>query len=199
LVGRERFADVGESEPLYLPPSTALAGRMYVNDIAQVTAGKKYGALYEVQGVKFDIQSNVLEEMVSLGLIPMVYEFGQVQAFSPATLFKGTNLGLQTYSVVRTFDWIAKCFIDYLNRMLFLKVSNDLEDTVKQELSRFLYTCKMDKRLIESYDNIVVQRDDKESDRVNLYVNITPFFPVKNYVFKLDGRRGKEWKSEITQ
>jgi hypothetical protein len=57
----------------------------------------------------------------------------------------------------------------------------------------------MDKRLIESYDNIVVQRDDKESDRVNLYVNITPFFPVKNYVFKLDGRRGKEWKAEITQ
>jgi hypothetical protein len=74
-----------------------------------------------------------------------------------------------------------------------------LEDTVKKELSRFLYTCKMDKRLIESYDNIVVQRDEKESDRVNLYVNITPFFPVKNYVFKLDGRRGKEWKAEITQ
>jgi hypothetical protein len=88
LVGRERFADVGESEPLYLPPSTALAGRMYVNDIAQVTAGKKYGALYEVQGVKFDIQSNVLEEMVSLGLIPMVYEFGRCRRFPPPPYLK---------------------------------------------------------------------------------------------------------------
>ncbi|MBD0256763.1 MAG: type VI secretion system contractile sheath protein TssC, partial [Cytophagales bacterium] len=108
LVGRERAAEAGEEAPLYIPPSTALAGRMYANNLAQVTAGKKYGALYEVQGVKFDVRANVLEEMVSMGLVPMVYEFGQVQAFSPKTLFNGTNLGLQTYSVVRTFDWLTK-------------------------------------------------------------------------------------------
>lgn len=201
LVGRERAAEAGEEAPLYIPPSTALAGRMYANNLAQVTAGKKYGALYEVQGVKFDVRANVLEEMVSMGLVPMVYEFGQVQAFSPKTLFNGTNLGLQTYSVVRTFDWLTKSIMDYLNRMLFQNISKNMEMDIRKEISRFLDQCKREKRVIETFGKVDVQRDPNQLDRVVLNVHITPYFPAKSFIIKLDGKGGQspDWDAQYAE
>lgn len=198
LVGREKFAEFGESDPMFLPPSTTLAGRMYANNIAQVTAGKKYGVLYEAQGVKFDVRANVLEEMVTMGLVPMVYEFGQVQAFSPKTLFNGTNLGIQTYSVVRTFDWLSKSIMDYLNRMLFQNISKNMEMDIRKELSRFLEQCKREKKIIENFGKVDVERDPKQKDRVILNVNITPYFPAKSFIIKLDGKGGEspDWSAE---
>ena len=49
----------------------------------------------------------------------MVKEYGKVMAFSAKTLFNGDNLGLQTYSVVRVFDWVTKVLMDFLNRRAF--------------------------------------------------------------------------------
>lgn len=49
----------------------------------------------------------------------MVNEYGKVMAFSAKTLFNGDNLGLQTYSVVRVFDYVTKVLMDFLNRRAF--------------------------------------------------------------------------------
>ena len=45
LVGRGRYAELGETEDLLVPPSAALAGSVYKTVMAQVTAGKKYGSM----------------------------------------------------------------------------------------------------------------------------------------------------------
>ncbi|MCW3128084.1 MAG: type secretion system contractile sheath protein TssC, partial [Bacteroidetes bacterium] len=50
LVGRGKFNELGEEEDLYLPPSTALAGKVYQTLMSQVTAGKKHGSMNEVDG-----------------------------------------------------------------------------------------------------------------------------------------------------
>ena len=47
LVGRGRYAELGETEDLLIPPSAALAGSVYKTVMAQVTAGKKYGSMSE--------------------------------------------------------------------------------------------------------------------------------------------------------
>lgn len=46
----------------------------------------------------------------------MVNEYGKIMAFSAKTLFTGDNIGLQTYSVVRVFDYVTKVLLDFLNR-----------------------------------------------------------------------------------
>lgn len=56
LVGRDKFAEVGEEEALYVPPSGALAGNIYQTLMSQVAAGKKHGSLSEIDGVKFDLK-----------------------------------------------------------------------------------------------------------------------------------------------
>jgi phage tail sheath protein FI len=138
---------------------------------------------------------------VTMGLVPMVYEFGQVQAFSPKTLFNGTNLGLQTYSVVRTFDWLSKSIMDYLNRMLFQNISKNMEMDIRKELSRFLDQCKREKNIIENFGKVDVERDPNQRDRVNLRVHITPYFPAKSFVIKLDGKGGEnpDWKASMEE
>lgn len=119
LVGRGRYAELGETEDLLIPPSAALAGSVYKTVMAQVTAGKKYGSMSEVDGVAFNLKKSEISELEKIGLIPMVKEYGKVMAFSAKTLFNGDNLGLQTYSVVRVFDWVTKVLMDFLNRRAF--------------------------------------------------------------------------------
>ncbi|WP_394773629.1 type VI secretion system contractile sheath protein TssC, partial [Flavobacterium sp.] len=108
LVGRGRFDQIGESEDLHIAPSAALAGKIYKTLMSQVTAGKKFGGINEVDGVKFDLKKSEIANLENLGLVPMVNEYGKVMAFSAKTLFSGDNLGLQTYSVVRVFDYVTK-------------------------------------------------------------------------------------------
>ena len=119
LVGRGRFNEIGETTDLFVPPSAALAGKIYKTLMSQVTAGKKFGGINEVEGVRFDLKKSEIANLESLGLIPMVNEYGKVMAFSGKTLFNGDNLGLQTYSVVRVFDYVTKVLMDFLNRRAF--------------------------------------------------------------------------------
>lgn len=200
LVGRPASDAAGEKDPLFVPPSGALAGLVYSNNIAQVSAGKKFGALRGAQGCKFVVRANDLADLADMGLVPMVYEYGQVQAFSSKTLFNGTNIGLQTYSVVRTFDWLTKGMMDYLNRMLFQNISAKLELDVHKEISRFLDKCKREHNIIENFGAVSVKRDPTQKDRVSVYVNITPYFPAKNFMIKLDGRAGEDggdWNASV--
>ena len=202
LVGRSAYEEVGETKPMYIPPSGAVAGRMYANNIAQVSAGKKFGVLRGVEGTRFVTRASELSDMGDMGLVPMAFEYGQVQAFSQRTLNNGSNLGLQTYSVVRTFDWLTKSLMDYLNRKLFGNITSNNERQIHQEVSKFFYNCQK-AGILEKYSNIEVKRDPRQKDRVLVKIHATPFFPARNFVINLEGKGGDEaganpsWEAEM--
>ena len=54
LVGRGKDTSIGEDDDVHVPPSGALAGKIYKTLMSQITAGKKHGGLSEVDGVRFD-------------------------------------------------------------------------------------------------------------------------------------------------
>ena len=62
LVGRGKAADVGEEEDLFVPPSSALAGKVYKTLMSQVTAGKKHGGMNEVDGVRFPLKKSEIAQ-----------------------------------------------------------------------------------------------------------------------------------------
>ncbi|WP_116127008.1 type VI secretion system contractile sheath protein TssC [Lewinella sp. IMCC34183] len=202
LVGRPAYEELGEAEPLYVAPSTALAGRLYNNNIAQVSAGKKFGVLRGVEGTRFVTRANELSDLGELGLVPMAFEYGQVQAFSQRTLFNGDNLGMQTYSVVRTFDWLTKSLMDYLNRMLFINISTNAEMNIHKEVAKFFFTCQKN-GILEKYGKVEIKRDPNQKDRVWVKVHATPFFPARNFVINLEGKSGDDpnsppdWESNV--
>jgi len=113
IVGRGKKAEVGEEEDIYVPGSAALAGKIYCTKMSQPVAGKTYGSIDEVDAVRFDQKKAEISELENAGLVPLVGEWGKVMPFSAKTLFTGDNLGMQTYSVVRVFDFIAKVLSDF--------------------------------------------------------------------------------------
>ena len=204
LLGREMNARVGEDEHLYVPGSSALAGKIYNTLMAQVVAGKKFGSINEVESVRFDLKKTEISELEKIGLIPMVNEYSKVMAFSGKTLFNGDNLGLQTYSVVRVFDYIAKVLIDFLNRRAFENFSSKTEDDLRRQIVKFLDSIQGPTRLIEKFKVIRIQQDKKQKDRVWWDIHITPYFPSKSFVIQLEGRKGEGeeeavWESQYQQ
>ena len=204
LLGRDKNVKVGEEESLYVPGSSALAGKIYNTLMAQVVAGKKFGSINEVESVRFDLKKSEISELERVGLIPMVNEFSKVMAFSGKTLFNGDNLGLQTYSVVRVFDYIAKVLIEFLNRRAFENFSSKTEDDLRRQIVKFLDSIQGPTRLIEKFKVIRIQQDKKQKDRVWLDIHITPYFPSKSFVIQLEGRKGEGeeeavWESQYQQ
>jgi hypothetical protein len=202
IVGRGKVAEVGEEDDLYVPGSAALGGKIYSTLMSQVTAGKKHGAINDVDAVKFDLKKSEISELEKAGLIPMVNEYGKVMAFSAKTLFNGDNLGLQTYSVVRVFDYIAKVLVDFLNRRAFENWTSKTEKELRSQIVKFLDSIQGPDKLIEKFQILRFERDENQKDRINLDIHITPYFPAKSFVVKLDGQKGEnstEWASQYAQ
>lgn len=202
LVGRAKNQEVGEEDDLMVPPSSALAGKMYTTLMSQVTAGKKHGAMNEVDGVRFDLKKSEISQLDKIGLVPMVNEYGKVMAFSAKTLFNGDNLGLQTYSVVRVFDYINKVLIDFLNRRAFENWTSLTEKDLREQIVKFLDRITGPSNLIEKFKILRFERDDNQKDRIFLDIHITPYFPAKSFMLKLDGTKGDDgtnWATETKQ
>jgi hypothetical protein len=203
LLGRPKVEKVGEQRDMFIPPSGALAGKIYSTLMSQVVAGKKFGGINEVDGVRFDLKKSEISHMERIGLVPMVYEYSKVMAFSAKTLFNGDNLGLQTYSVVRVFDHITKVLFDFLNRRAFENWTNKTESDLRSQIVKFLDDIKGPDRLIERFKVMRIEQDRHQKDRIYLDIHITPYFPAKSFVIKLDGHKGDsenpEWEAEYAQ
>lgn len=192
IVGRQKNTEIDEEDDVRVPPSSALAGKLYYTLMSQVTAGKKHGGMNEVEGIRFDLKKSEISAMDRAGLIPMVSEYGKVMAFSSKTLFNGDNIGLQTYSVVRVFDYINKVLIDFLNRRAFENWTSRTEMDLRQQIVKFLDGITGPTKLIETFRIIRFERDDVQKDRIHLDINITPYFPAKSFMLKLDGHKGDD-------
>jgi hypothetical protein len=203
LVGRGRFAEIGEEEDLLVPPSSALAGKIYNTLMSQVTAGKKFGGINEVDGVRFDLKKSEIASLEKLGLIPMVKEYGKVMAFSAKTLFNGDNLGLQTYSVVRVFDYVTKVMMDFLNRRAFENFNASTRKELNGQIVKFLDGITGPNKLIENFTIKRFEQDPNQKDRIYLDIHLKPYFPAKTFMIKLEGQKGDDsevdWSSKYEQ
>lgn len=202
LLGREKLEEVGEEDNLYVPPSGALAGKLYQTLMSQVAAGKKYGGMSEVANVKFDLRKSEITNLEKIGLVPMVNEYGKVMAFSAKTLFNGDNLGLQTYSVVRVFDYVTKVLMDFLNRRAFENFNAKTRSELNSQIVKFLDKISGPGKLIEDFTIKRFEQDPVQKDRIHLDIHMKPYFPAKNFLIKLDGQKGDDgtdWETEYEQ
>lgn len=202
LVGRGKFAELGEEDDLYVPPSGALAGKVYRTLMSQVTAGKKFGSMNEVDGVKFPLKKSEIASIEKMGLVPMVNEYGKVMAFSAKTLFNGDNLGLQTYSVVRVFDYVTKVMMDFLNRRAFENFNANTRKDLMSQIVKFLDSITGPDKLIEDFTIKRFEQDPVQKDKIHLDIHMKPYFPAKNFMIKMEGQKGDDgtaWDTDYDQ
>lgn len=202
LIGRPAYKEIDEEDDLRVSPSAALAGKVYKTLMSQVTASKKFGGINEVDAVVFPLKKSEISQLEKMGLIPMVNEYGKVMAFSAKTLFNGDNLGLQTYSVVRVFDYITKVLFDFVNRRSFENWNSKTERDLRSQIVKFLDGVQGPDRLIEKFRIVRFEQDPNQKDRIFLDIHMTPYFPAKSFVIKLDGIKGDDgatWNSDYEQ
>jgi hypothetical protein len=199
LVGRGKAEEVGEEEDVTVAPSSALAGRVYSTLMSQVTAGKKHGGLNEVTGTVIgNLKKSDITTMEKMGLIPMVNEYGKVMAFSAKTLFNGDDQGMQTYSVMRVFDFVMKTLMDFLNRRAFENWSPNLKRELQDQIEKFLDKITGHGKLIEKFKIQHFDRDPNDKSKINFMLHMTPYFPAKNFVIDLKGTKGDEADSSVS-
>lgn len=202
LVGRGKFKELEEEEHLYVSPSGALAGKVYKTLMSQVTAGKKFGSINEVDGVKFELKKSEIANLEKMGLVPMVNEYNKVMAFSAKTLFNGDNLGLQTYSVVRVFDYVTKVIMDFLNRRAFENFNANTRKDLMSQIVKFLDSITGPEKLIEDFTIKRFEQDPVQKDKIHLDIHMKPYFPAKNFMIKMEGQKGDDgnsWDSSYDQ
>lgn len=192
LVGRGRLDAAGEEHDLYLPPSMALAGKIYVGLLSQVAAGKRFGIIYGAEGVKFPLKKSEVSVLERIGLVPMFGEYGKVMAFSAKTLFNGANLGLQIYSVVRVFDYVTKVLMDFLNRRAFENFNANIRKELMGQIVKFLDGISGNGRLIEDFNIQRFEQDALQKDKIHLNIHLKPYFPAKNFMIKMAGQKDEE-------
>lgn len=202
LIGRPKYKELGEEDDLHVSPAAALMGKVYMTRMSQVAAGKKYGGLNEVDEVAFPLKKSELSQLERMGLVPVVKEYGKVMAFSAKTLFNGDNLGLQTYSVVRVFDYVTKVLFDFLNRRAFENWNSKTEKDLRGQIVKFLDSIQGADRLIKEFKLLRLEQDKEKKDSVHLNLYLTPYFPGKSFIIQLDGTKGDDyidWIAEYQQ
>jgi len=203
LVGREGYPELGIEENLHIPPSSALAGKIYQSrsSMAQVVAGLQHGKLAGVDAVAFPTKKTELTQLEDLGLVPVTNEFGSVMAFSGKTLFNGDNIGLKNYSVVRTFDWVSKVLIDFLNRSAFENFNSKVKRDLEKKISKFLEGIKGSGKLIKDFSIKELDQDKDNPDVVNVKIHLTPFFATRTFLLSMAGANGDDgvdWDTDVS-
>lgn len=204
ILGRKKSdAEYSQDEDLYLPPSSAIAGRMVNTEetpMSQGIAGKKYGTIDNARGTRIDLLKSELTSLIDKGVVPMTFEENRVMAFSNRSLYNGATIGLQEYPVVRVFDWIGKVFSNFFNDEAFKNWNSKLSQELREQIIDFLEDYKGPGKLIEGYSNPKIIRDEKTKD-IHIEIELKPFFAAKNFYIKLTGHNGDngitEWSNEI--
>lgn len=195
LVGRGKHEAIHEEEDLFIPPSLALGGKIYQGLLSQVAAGKKFGVIKGVDGVKFPLKKSEVSVLEKMNLVPMFSEYGKVMAFSAKTLFNGANLGLQIYSVVRVFDHVAKVLMDFLNRRAFENFNANIRKELMGQVVKFLDGVSGNGKLIEDFSIRRFEQDAEQKDKIHLDIHLKPYFPAKNFMIKMEGKKGEDGNS----
>lgn len=206
ILGRAKSnPDNDEEEDLYLPPSSAIAGRLVNTEetsISQGIAGKKFGTIDNARGTRLNLLKSELSTLIDKGVVPMAFDDNRVMAFSNRSLYNGATKGLQEYPIVRVFDWIGKVFMNFFNDEAFKNWdSRNSPRQLKSQLISFLEDYKGPGKLIEDFKIEKIDRDEKTKD-IHIDVNLIPFYAAKNFYIQLTGHDnasgGHDWENKIS-
>jgi len=193
LLGRKKEEMAREEDNFYVPPSGALAGKMYDDsrNIADPSAGKKHGTLNEVKGVRLDLLKSEIAGLMDKQVIPMVFSEGRVMAFNDTTLFNGDNKAMQSYTIVRVFDWIKKVLMNFLNDEALQNWDTIKSPKIlKEKIQEFLNQHKGYGKLFQDY-TLGNPSQDPLTKNITVDMQITPYFSAKNFIVKLSATKNK--------
>ncbi|MCR4847293.1 MAG: DUF5458 family protein [Bacteroidales bacterium] len=187
-------------EAFYISPAGALAGMIYdeSSPISQGRAGKKYGTVADVKGVKLDLLKSEIASLMDDHVVPMVFSEGRVMAFNNNTLYNGDLDAMMEYPIVRVFDWVKKVLMNFVHEIALenwdpYTSPRKLKDKIQEFLNHY-----------QGYQNFYSKyslgepKQDPKTKIVTVDISITPFFAAKNFVIKLEADNKDYMGAETT-
>jgi hypothetical protein len=194
IVGRPTETIAGETNPLYIPASGALIGKMYNPNlpISQGAAGEKYGTLNEVKGVHLDMMKEEITGLWDNHVVPIDFSEGRVMAYNNTNLYTGSNTALKEYPIVRVFDWVKKNLMHYVHKIALENWDPyNSPDQLKTTIQDYLNDYKGHGKLFKDY-TIGEPFQDPKTKEVKIDIDIVPFFAAKNFTIKLSADRNSK-------
>ena len=194
VVGRPAESIAGEATPLYIPPASALAGKLYSPDapMSQGAAGEKYGTLSEIKGVHIDMMKEEITGLWDNQVVPIVFSEGRVMAYNNTNLYTGSNTALKEYPIVRVFDWVKKNLMHYVHKIALENWDPyNSPDQLKKTIQDFLNDYKGHGKLFKDY-TVGEPFQDPKTKEVKIDIDIIPYFAAKNFTIKLSADRNSK-------
>lgn len=205
LLGRKKSKLANEEDNLFIPASGALAGRMANTEeivISQGAAGRKFGKLNNVKGVRINMSKTQIANLWDLSVIPMIEGEGCVFAFSNNSLYNGAHTFVQEYPVVRVLDWICKVIQHLFNARAFTLFTYTARIDLREQIMDFLDDYKGyndPRKLIGSYSIKKLDKDPTTKDIcliVELNLNCSAY-PFVLELIEHDSEVGPMWEDNI--
>ena len=184
---RDKYAQ--ERKMLYGSPAAAVAGKLYaIENIAQPIAGAQHGPLKGLKGIRFPVnqeQANVLDRE---SLNALTNAFGALMPFNCVTLFKGDNVELRQYNVIRTLDYVDRVLKHFLNQYVFSSmedsaVRNHVHRTIKNMLD-----ILVKEKILKSGRITLFETSDESVERFDIRLEVIPMFVARaiDYTIGID-------------
>lgn len=189
-----------ERRMLYGSPAAAVAGKMYsMENLAQPIAGAQFGPLKGFNGLRFRVNMDQTNMLDAENLNPLTLAFGSIMPFNCLTLFKGENVELRQYSVIRTLDYVDKLLKHFLNQYVFTSMlDRDIRQHVYETILRLLKDLE-DNKILKKGRITYFDINDEQPDRFDIKLSLIPMFVTSafDYTIGIEANGVKEGEENV--
>ena len=179
-----RSANQYEDDDMWIPPSAAVAGKMYQGDttvgMQQPMAGFKHGKIADAKYLRFRANQPDASKINEKGVNPMVNFEGTAVAMGAATLF--TKETFNIYSIRRTYDYVYKTMRNYLNKQTFSVIDQKFIDAMRRDIDKFMKAISGGDNILQDYRvEIFADEEMRKRQEVDIKVALNPKYPARTF------------------
>jgi hypothetical protein len=179
-----RNANQYEDDDMWIPPSAAVAGKMYQGDLTagmqQPMAGFKYGKINDAKYIRFKANQPDASKINEKGVNPMVNFEGTAVAMGASTLF--TKETFNVYSIRRTYDYVYKTLRNYLNKQTFSVIDQKFIDALRRDIDKFMKAISGGDNILQDYKvEIFADEEMRKKQEIDVRVSLNPKYPARTF------------------
>jgi phosphopantetheinyl transferase (holo-ACP synthase) len=179
-----RNANQYEDDDMWIPPSAAVAGKMYQGDttvgMQQPMAGFKHGKIADAKYLRFKANQPDASKINEKGVNPMVNFEGTAVAMGAATLFSKETFNV--YSIRRTYDYVYKTLRNYLNKQTFSVIDQKFIDAMRRDIDRFMKAISGGDNILQDYKvEIFADEEMRKRQEIDIKVSLNPKYPARTF------------------
>lgn len=180
-----------------LSPVPAIAGKMHITLLAQPVAGLESGTL-AIDGLRYNVTQSELTLFKKHGVVPLLNAFNADMGYGTWTAFKGENIEVQQYAVVRVLNWLSRSMCHNLNKCTHTIALPEKLGRINQQVADFLKQAE-ENRIIRKGNVAQFNQDKDMPDKIDIKLDIHPLWAIRLFAMKIEAQKGVNADSELSQ